>query len=342
MLFTKSWSASAKRTVEIRAVGTPGHPRVDIDSFVVLTPVAGTTPPPPPGADAHPAAWPDADTDARTHAGATPTPPPGGSGSVLVGAGDIASCGLTADTATAKLVAATAGTVFMAGDNAYETGSATDYAKCYDPTWGAVFDRTFPVPGNHEYETPGASGYFDYFGSRAGPAGTGWYAYDMGTWRVYALNSNCAVVGCDAGGAQEQWLRADLAANPRACVLAYWHHPRFSSGEHGNDAEVAPFWDALYDAGAEVIVNGHDHDYERFAQQTPAGASSAAKGIRQFVVGTGGASLRAFGTTKANSQVRNSATHGVIKFTLNDGGYSWQFIPIAGKTFTDSGTGTCH
>jgi hypothetical protein len=267
---------------------------------------------------------------------------PGTSGEVLVGAGDIASCNLTTDTATANLIAGIGGTVFTAGDNAYETGSLADFADCYQPTWGAFFDRTYPVSGNHEYETSGASGYFAYFGARAGPAGTGWYAYDVGTWRVYALNSNCFVVGCDAGGAQEQWLRADLAANPRACVLAYWHHPRFSSGEHGNDAEVAPLWNALYQAGAEVIVNGHDHDYERFGPQTPSGAANAATGIRQFVVGTGGASLRSFGTVRANSQVRNSSTQGVIKLTLGASGYDWQFIPIAGKTFTDAGTGTCH
>jgi hypothetical protein len=344
MLFTKSWSTSAKRTVEIRAVGTPGHPRVDLDSFVVLTPVGGSPPPPPePTPTPTPPPGPTATPTPTPPPVPTPTPtPPGGSGSVLVGAGDIASCGLTADTATAKLVTATAGTVFTAGDNAYESGTPTEYANCYDPTWGAFYDRTFPVPGNHDYVTSGASGYFDYFGTRAGPTGTGWYAFDVGTWRIYALNSNCAVVGCNAGGAQEQWLRADLVANPRACVMAIWHHPRFSSGEHGNDAEVAPFWNALYDAGAEVIVNGHDHDYERFAQQTPAGASSAARGIREFVVGTGGASLRSFGTVRANSQVRNSSTHGVIKFTLTDAGYSWQFIPIAGKTFTDSGSGVCH
>jgi hypothetical protein len=261
---------------------------------------------------------------------------------VFVGAGDIASCGLTADTATADLVAGIAGTVFTAGDNAYETGSVANYQDCYDPTWGQFFDRTYPVPGNHEYETANAAGYFEYFGARAGPVGTGWYAYDLGGWRIYALNSNCGVVGCAAGSQQEQWLRADLAASPHACVLAYWHHPRFSSGEHGNDAEVAPLWNALYSAGADVIINGHDHDYERFAPQTPAGIANSATGIREFVVGTGGAALRAFSTIRANSQKRDSNTHGVIQLTLSANGYAWQFIPAAGGTFTDSGTGTCH
>ena len=232
--------------------------------------------------------------------------------------------------------------VFTAGDNAYETGSLANYADCYDPTWGAFADRTWPVPGNHEYGTPGAAGYFDYFGARAGTVGAGWYAYDLGGWRIYALNSNCAVVGCAAGSAQEQWLRADLAASPRACVLAYWHHPRFSSGEHGNDPEVAPLWDALYEAGAEVIVNGHDHDYERFAPQTPTGEANSATGIREFVVGTGGAALRAFSTVRANSQVRNSATYGVVKLTLSPTGYAWQFVAAGSGTFRDSGSSTCH
>jgi hypothetical protein len=261
---------------------------------------------------------------------------------VLVGAGDIASCGLTADTATSRLVAGIAGTVFTAGDNAYEDGTPANFSQCYQPTWGPFKDRTSPSPGNHDYETAGASGYLAYFGARAAPAGTTWYAYDLGTWRIYALDSNCFVVGCDPGGAQYEWLQADLAANPRPCVLAYWHHPRFSSGQHGNDAEVAPFWDVLYAAGAEVIVNGHDHDYERFAPQRPNATADAATGIRQFVVGTGGASLRSFGSTKANSQVRHSGSHGVIKLTLSDGGYAWQFVPVAGKTFTDTGSGACH
>jgi hypothetical protein len=335
MVFSRTWSGSATHTIEFRAVGTSGHPRVDLDSFVVLTPVATSppptttpTPPPPPGA-----------TPTPTPA-ASPTPD--ASAAVLVGAGDVASCGLTGDTATANLVAGIAGTVFAAGDLAYERGTDAEFQNCYAPTWGAFRDRTNPVPGNHEYETSGATGYFNYFAARAGPVGTGWYAYDLGAWRIYALNSNCAVVACAAGSEQEQWLRADLATSPHACVLAYWHHPRFSSGQHGNNSEVLPLWDALYAAGADVIVNGHDHNYERFAPQTPTGAANAATGIREFVVGTGGASLRSFSTIRANSQVRNSTTHGVIKLTLSSTGYAWQFIPVAGGTFTDSGTATCH
>jgi hypothetical protein len=333
LLWARTWATPGRHTIEFRAVGTSGHPRVDLDAFAYLNPVSASVPPPALTPTPTPAPSP---TPAPT-----PTPSPV-AGAVLVGAGDIASCGLTGDTATAKLVAGIDGTVFTTGDNAYETGSVAEFANCYNPTWGAFYNRTYPTAGNHDYETSGASGYFDYFGARAGPIGQGWYAYDIGIWRIYALNSNCFVVGCDAGQAQEQWLRADLAANPRSCVLAYWHHPRFSSGQHGNDAEVAALWNALYEAGAELIVNGHDHDYERFAPQTPSAAPDPATGIRQFVVGTGGVSLRSFGAVKANSQVRNSSTYGVLKLTLGDTGYSWQFVPIAGKTFTDSGSGTCH
>ena len=331
LLWSRTWPGSDPHTIEIQALGTTGHARVDLDSFVVLAPVAnGALPTPKPTPSPAPTPRP------------TPVPPPPTSSAVLVGAGDIASCGLTADSTTAKIVAGIAGTVFTAGDNAYERGSAADYRDCYDPTWGAFRERTYPVPGNHDYLTSGATGYFDYFGARAGPSGTGWYAFDLGDWRIYALNSDCLVVGCAAGSDQEQWLRADLASSPHACVLAYWHHPRFSSGLHGNDAAVGPLWNALYDAGAELIVNGHDHDYERFAPQTPGGAADLATGIREFVVGTGGASLRSFSTIRANSQVRNSATHGVIKLTLGATSYTWQFIPAGSAAFKDSGSGTCH
>ncbi|HEY6015076.1 MAG TPA: phosphodiester glycosidase family protein, partial [Candidatus Limnocylindrales bacterium] len=273
MVFTRSTMSSGHHTIEIRALGTAGHPRVDIDALVTMSPVASRTPPPSPTPTPAPSPTPSPTPTPGPSPtpSPAPTPTPTGSEAVLVGAGDIASCGLTADTATAKLVAGIAGTVFAAGDEAYESGSAAEFKNCYAPTWGPFLDRTYPVPGNHEYVTSGAAGYFNYFGARAGAAGAGWYAYDLGTWRIYALNSNCAVVGCDAGSAQETWLRDDLAANPRACVLAYWHHPRFSSGQHGNDSEVAALWNDLYAAGADVIVNGHDHDYERFAPQAPSG-----------------------------------------------------------------------
>ena len=258
---------------------------------------------------------------------------------VLVGAGDISTCSNSGDTKTAALVADIPGTVFTAGDNAYEDGTLAQFLTCYDPTWGAFRDRTRPTPGNHDYHTPGAEGYFTYFGSGAGEPGMGWYAYDLGEWRIYALNSNCSEVGgCGAGSAQRAWLKDDLAANPRRCVLAYWHHPRFSSGFHGNSPSVKGFWTALYEAGADVIINGHDHDYERFAKQKPSGAR-ASDGIREFVVGTGGDDRRPFASTKANSQVRNASTWGVLKLTLHATSYDFEFVPQAGKTFTDSRDG---
>ena len=261
---------------------------------------------------------------------------------VLVGAGDIASCGSNADKATAALLATIDGTVFTAGDNAYDSGSALEFVRCYEPTWGAALDRTLPAPGNHEYVTKGAAGYFHYFGAAAGDPSQGWYARDVGTWRVYVLNSNCwAVGGCDSGSPQVRWLRDDLAANPWACTLGIWHHPLFSSGPHGANITTRPLWQALADAGAEIVVNGHDHDYERFAPQTAAGKADPS-GIVEFVVGTGGRSHYAIEKTVANSAAHDDDTFGVIEFRLYADRWSFQFLPVAGSTFTDSGSGTCH
>jgi acid phosphatase type 7 len=261
---------------------------------------------------------------------------------VLVGAGDIASCATTGDSWTAKLLAKIPGTVFTAGDNAYDRGTAGQFARCYGPTWGRFKARTRPSPGNHEYLTSGAAGYFGYFGSRAGPKGRGWYAYDLGTWRIYSLNSNCgAIGGCGAGSAEERWLRADLRAHPHRCVLAYWHHPLFSSGEHGDQPAVKALWEALYDHRAEVVISGHDHDYERFARMSPSGVLDG-HGIREFVVGSGGRSHYPIVQLRPNSVVHDDTTSGVLKLTLRATSYSWKFIPRAGKTFTDSGKGTCR
>jgi hypothetical protein len=259
---------------------------------------------------------------------------------VLVGAGDIAYCGSTGDSATARLLSSISGTVFTTGDNAYDRGTSTEYANCYGPTWGQVRTRTRPVSGNHDYLTSGAAGYFSYFGSRAGTKGKGYYAYNVGSWRIYALNSNCAYVSCSSTSAQAAWLRADLAANPRRCVMAYWHHPLFSSGQHGNNTTVKPLWNILYAYHADVVVNGHDHDYERFARQTPGGVRTE-RGIREFVVGTGGRSHYAWSTIKTNSLARNNTTYGVLKLTLHSTSYSWKFVPVAGKTYTDSGSTAC-
>ena len=276
-------------------------------------------------------------------AGAPPALP-ADQAAVLIGAGDIADCkDLSGAEATAKLLDHIPGTVFAAGDLAYPDGSKENFV-CYDQTWGRVKSRTRPAPGNHEFHSSGATPYFDYFGVAAGDPKTGYYCYELGTWHIIVLNSECKDVGgCDAGSAQEKWLRADLKAHPAACTLAYWHKPLFSSGgAHGNDLTVKPLWDALYQADADVILGGHDHDYERFAPQTPDGAPDPKRGIREFVVGTGGKNHRPFGETKANSEVRDASAFGVLKLTLKSGSYEWQFIPEAGKTFTDSGSGTCH
>jgi hypothetical protein len=202
-----------------------------------------------------------------------------------------------------------------------------------------------PSPGNHEYNTLNATGYYGYFGAAAGDPSKGYYSFDLGDWHIIVLNSNlsCDVIGCAAGSPQEQWLRADLAANSKFCTLAYWHHPRFNSGaSHGNNIEMAPFWNALYEYNADVILNGHEHVYERFAPQTPSAVADPDHGIRQFTVGTGGRSHYTFGTIQPNSERREGNTYGVLKLTLHATGYDWQFVPVAGASFTDSGSGTCH
>ena len=276
--------------------------------------------------------------------GPTATPVPGPSDAVLVGAGDIASCSSPGDEATAKLLDTITGTVFTTGDNAYDSGTASEFANCYQPSWGRHKARTRPAAGNHDYETAGATGYYNYFGAAAGVAGKGYYSYNLGTWHVIVLNSNCSQVGgCDSGSAQEQWLRADLAAHPTQCTVAYWHRPRYSSGDHhGSSTATRELYQALYDANADLIVTGHEHNYERFKPQDANGNLNTARGIRQFVVGTGGRSHYGFGSIIANSEVRNSDTSGVIKLTLRSGSYDWSFIPEAGKAFTDSGSQACH
>jgi hypothetical protein len=269
--------------------------------------------------------------------------PSGLNAAVLVGAGDIGYCRLPYAKATAALISAIPGTVFAAGDVAYERGTAQQFRDCYGSTWGAFQGRTLPAPGNHEYYTHGATGYYGQFGAAAGTPGEGWYATDVGTWRVIVLNAECGKIGgCGEGSPELTWLESELAAHPARCTVAIWHEPRWSSGWHGNDPQVAPFWDALYAAGAELVLNGHDHDYERFAPQDPGGRRDLVFGIREFVVGTGGAPLRKLRIRRPNRQSSNNDTHGVLKLTLRPGGYDWVFLPIAGETFTDSGSGTCH
>jgi acid phosphatase type 7 len=262
---------------------------------------------------------------------------------VLTGAGDIGACGLSGAADTSDLLIDQPGTIFTAGDNAYENGSDREYASCYAPTWGRVKDRTMPAPGNHDYQTAHAAGYVKYFGTAAEPDGTTWYSKDLGAWHVIVLDSNCAAVGgCEARSPQGRWLATDLAANSDTrCTLAIWHHPRFSSGEHGNDVDVGPFWSQLVPAHADLIINGHDHDYERFAPQDASGREDRTTGIREIVVGTGGAGLRAFTHQAANSEFRLAGAWGVIRLTLRKTGYDWQFLPANGVV-TDSGSAPCH
>lgn len=321
-----------------------------------LTAAPGPTQTRPPGptptAQANPAAT--SVTSPSTSASQPSFPPTGAlptSGStqraaaILVGAGDIADCASSGDEATAALLDTIPGTVFTLGDNVYENGTAAEFTNCYGPSWGRqpIKSRTKPVAGNHDYNASGATGYYGYYGAAAGDPAKGYYAYDMGAWRIYVLNSNCGSIGgCGAGSAQERWLQDDLAANPRACAIGMWHHPRFSSGEHGSSSATQALYQALYDANAELVLGGHDHEYERFGPQTATGVTDDARGLIQIVVGTGGRSLRQFGAIRPNSLVRNADTWGVIRLSLSAGSWSFNFMPVAGKTFTDSASGTCH
>jgi acid phosphatase type 7 len=267
-----------------------------------------------------------------------PPPPPVSTTEVLVGAGDIAMCGSPGVEGTATLLDGIEGTVFTAGDNAYFQGTAAQYRNCYDPTWGRHKGRTRPAPGNHEYETPGASAYFDYFGSSAGPRGNGYYSFDLGAWHIVSLNSN---VPASDGSAQMVWLREDLATTRARCVAAIWHHPLFSSGQNGPHPFMRDVWRTLRELGADVVVAGHDHLYERFARQDENGRATA-EGMRSFVVGTGGAELTALGRLSPNSEVRQSNVFGVLKLTLRPDSYSWQFLAVPPATFSDFGSDSCR
>ncbi len=264
---------------------------------------------------------------------------------VLVGAGDIATCDGSGDTRTAALLEDIPGTVFTLGDNVYARGTPAEFARCYEPTWGRVRERTRPVVGNHEYGTRGAAGHFGYFGAAAGPPDRGYYAYDAGEWRVIVLNTNCDAVpgGCDAGSPQQRWLRDELAANPARCTAAMAHHPLFTSAAaHGPATGTRPLVRTLVDAGVELLLAGHNHQYERFAPQTADGRRDDARGIRAFVVGTGGAGLYPFRAPARNSEVRDNTTYGVLRLTLSPGAYRWDFVPVPGGELTDRGAGTCH
>lgn len=228
----------------------------------------------------------------------------------------------------------TATAVLGLGDQQYETGDLIHFQESYDTSWGALKGRTYPVPGNHEYRTGGAAGYFSYFGQRAGGA-PGYYSFNLGSWRIYALNSNCVEINCST---EADWLRADLASNPRACVAAYMHHPLWSSGNHGSDPSVEQLWEPLLDAKADLMLASHDHDYERFARMGLSGPS--ATGMRLFVSGLGGKTLYRFGTVESGSQVRYNSKFGALFLTLSDAGFSWEFKSIDGVV-KDAGSDEC-
>jgi acid phosphatase type 7 len=273
------------------------------------------------------------------------TSPPRNSGPpVVAAAGDIADCASEEDDATAKLLGDINGTIITLGDNAYEDGTSEEFADCYGPTWGRFKDRTRPSSGNHDYQTAGAKGYFRYFGESAGERGEGYYSYDLGRWHLVALNSNCQDIGgCGVNSPQGRWLRHDLADNRSRCTLAYFHHPLFSSGKYSPGiSEVKPLWEILYSAGADVVLNGHDHNYQRFAPQDPDGKADPGRGIREFVVGTGGKILYPIEDPLPNIQGYNDDSYGVLKLTLRPGGYDWQFLSALGSTFVDAGKYECH
>src|SRR4029077_11741526 len=264
----------------------------------------------------------------------------------LVGAGNIAKCTNTNSQATAALISSVGGAVFSLGDNAYPNGTAANYQTCYGPTWGQFLANTYPVVGHHEYDSSTtAAGYFGYFGAVAGNPGQGYYSFDLGAWHIVVLNSNNTYVSTAVGSPQETWLKADLAASTKKCQLALFHHPRFYSTTSTTfypTSTVKPFWDDLYAAGAELILNAHMQDYERFAPQNSAGTADP-NGIREIIVGTGGGGLDSPNTLIIpNSEARISSVYGVLKLTLADGSYSWQFLPVAGHTASGFGMWSRH
>jgi hypothetical protein len=294
-----------------------------------------------PSADPAPPESPRPATSVTPTATASPAQ---GEGATFLAVGDIGDCGSMGDEAVAALAASLPGPIAAVGDLAYEQGTASDFARCFDPAWGPLKARLHPAAGNREYGTGLADAYFAYFEGAAGTPGEGYYSYDVGTWHVVVLNSNCDFVpgGCGRDSAQYRWLKSELEAHPAACTLAYWHHPRFTSGLHGNTEAMADTWTLLYSEGADVVISGHDHHYERFAPLDAEGAVDQTHGIREFIVGTGGATLFPVFRVAPGSEVRDLQTFGLLQLTLREGSYDWTFRPVAGGTFTDSGNGTCH
>jgi 3',5'-cyclic AMP phosphodiesterase CpdA len=256
---------------------------------------------------------------------------------VFVGAGDIARCGVGNPEATARLLDMIPGTVFTLGDNVQDQGTADEYARCFEPTWGRHRSRMLPTVGNHDWYGGAGRPYFDYFGASAGPAGLGYYGTTLGAWHIISLNSE---IPAGPGSPQYEWLKAELAASPAACTLAMWHRPLFTSGPNDYAAHMRDAWRLLHQHGAELVLSGHNHMYERFAPQDADGRADP-RGLRQFVVGTGGYSLYGRVRNQANSEVLDSDTWGVLKLTLKSSSYTWEFVPVAGKSFRDAGSGTC-
>ena len=264
---------------------------------------------------------------------------------VLLAAGDIADCSMAGAALTSELLGELIAEVpdaqiAILGDVAYPTATAERFDSCYDPTWGEFVDRTRPALGNHDIDADGGAPYYATFGEAAGTPGEGWYSYELGECHVVVLNSNCDRIGCEGGSAQHQWLVADLEASDADCTLAYWHHPRFTSGIHGEDPRLGPFWTALADAGAELVLAGHDHHYERFVPLAPDGSTDP-NGIREFIVGTGGAIIRPVVRIAPGSEVIVDHAWGVLRLKLSDGAYAWSFLTVD-RGEADAGSAQCH
>jgi hypothetical protein len=302
----------------VTMLGCPGAPSRPTNRSEPPPPIAQPTPPPlPPTAD--------------------PAPSPAPQVATLVGAGDIGVCGQTAPEDTARLLDLIPGTIFTTGDNAYPSGTDQQFRDCYGPTWGRHRQRTRPSPGNHDYESPGAAPYFAYFGANAGPPGLGYYSYRLGDWDVFSLNSN---IVSDERSAQYEWLRSELQ-RPVRCSLAYWHHPVVSEGPNGDARHMRAIWKLLFDSGVDVVITGHDHNYQRFIPLDGDLRRSPVVGMRQFVVGTGGASPYSFDGGSAATEVRGAAW-GVLKLTLASDRYDWEFLAVPGQLFRDSGSAACR
>jgi acid phosphatase type 7 len=279
--------------------------------------------------------------------GGTQQSAPGGS-AVLLAAGDIAECDHQGDEETARILADyPTAAIQTLGDNSYQHGTLAEFKSCYDPSWGQFKDRTRPATGNHDEATKNAQGYWDYFGEKGGPYDKYYYSYDLGSWHVVVLNSDCwRVDGCAIDDPQAEWLRHDLEQNSALCTLAVWHRPPFSSGRYGRPAETArvrPLWQVLYEQGADILLTGHEHSYERFVPMNAQGSRDDPRGVQLFVVGTGGGNLRPFENPPLQTTViRQDNTWGVLKLDLKPTGYDWRFLPVAGGSFNDSGSGQCH